>query len=364
MRDFSEQKIMQKLRSEISSSRGSYILLVALQKSVEGMNPEMPSFLMSSDGRAVFHRCISLLVSDNLISPVGRKPDFADGLFSKYRICKTPKRKDEELANQIVREITPPAGIDFYLKNPDLYLEDREVIEKIVKFLNQASEDIVTVNERSYQLFGDEKFFRGAESSRSRGETILHRLGLDYRDIGCEETLEPFFSFMSKDFYSITGRYIFIIENKDTFWSFKRNIFDSLNADMLIFGEGKKILSSFQFMEEYSVNLAGDTIFYFGDLDAEGVNIFCELAERYSAYGIKPFHDGYAALMEISARHGLKKIPKKQRINRNHIEKFCGFFEQALAQQLAKLLNGGYYIPQEALSATEMRERFGIAGNG
>lgn len=364
MREFSEQKMIQKLRNEISNNRGSYILLAVLQKSVEGMNQEMPSFLMSSDGRAIFHQCIGKLVSDNLISPVGRKPDLADGLFSKYRIHKTPKRKDEELTNQIVREITPPARVDFYLKNPDLYLKDREVIEKIIEFLNQASEDIVTVNERSYQLFGDEKFFRGAQSSRSRGETILHRLGLDYRDIGCEETLEPFFSFISKDFYSTTGRYIFIIENRDTFWSFKRSILNSIKVDMLIFGEGRKILSSFQFMEEYNAEPEGDIIFYFGDLDAEGVNIFCELAEKYPAYRIRPFHDGYAALMEIGSGHKPKKIPKQQRINREHIEKFCGFFGQPLAQQLGRLLNGGFYIPQEALSAAQMRERFGTTGHG
>ncbi|MDD4681410.1 MAG: hypothetical protein PHP79_11145, partial [Clostridia bacterium] len=210
MSKFLEQEMIEKLRNKISYNRGSYILLAVLQKTVEGMNQEMPAFLMSSDGRAIFRRCIGTLISDNLISPVGRKPDLADGLYSKYRIFKTSQRKDEELASQIVRTIAPPARIDFYLKNPDLYLKDRDVIEKIIGFLNQATGDIVTVNERSYQLFGDEKFFRGAQSSRSRGETILHRLGLDYRDIGCEETLEPFFSFISKDFHSATDRHIFI----------------------------------------------------------------------------------------------------------------------------------------------------------
>lgn len=359
MSESSEQEMIQQLKSEISSNSGSYIHIAAMQKSIEGMNSEMPSFLMSSDGRATFRQCIGKLISDNLISPVGSKSNLANGLYSKYRICKAPKYKDGKLANQIICEITPPACIDFYLRNPDLYLEDRDVIEKIMDFLTHATGDIVTVNERSYQIFGDEKFFRGAQSSRSRGETILHRLGLDYSDIDCEETVEPFFSFMSKGFHTATDRYIFIIENRDTFWSFKRSIMNSMKADMVIFGEGRKILSSFQFIEEYNVDPDRDTVAYFGDLDAEGVNIFCELTERYSAYNIKPFHDGYEALMEIGSRHEMVKIPKQQRINREHIEKFCSFFGQALAQQLGELLNGGFYIPQEALSATVMRERFG-----
>ena len=163
---------------------------------------------------------------------------------------------------------------------------------------------------------------------------------------------------MSKDFHSTTGRCIYIIENRDTFWSFKRTIMNSVKADMLIFGEGKKILSSFQFMEEYNVDPKGDMIFYFGDLDAEGVNIFCELAEKYPAYRIRPFHDGYEALLEIGSGYEPKKAPKQQRINKAHIEKFCSFFGQAAAQQLGSLLNEGFYIPQEALSATQMRERF------
>lgn len=268
-------------------------------------------------------------------------------------------------------------------------MEDKEIIGKVMRFLegyhcrrtgivqgktenfenskiNKNAENTknadnwVTVNERSYELFGDEKFLQGAESGRSRGKIILNRLGLDYRDLGCRETLEPFFSFIEKTFHSTTDRQIFIIENRDTFWSFKRNM-TPIKADMLVYGEGRKILSSFQFMEEYNVILGRDKIYYFGDLDAEGVNIFCELADKYSSYGIIPFREGYLAMLEIGTRRGLLKTPKPQRMSRVNIERFISFFEQPWAAKLKSLLEKGFYIPQEALSATEMKERFGNA---
>ena len=164
---------------------------------------------MGSDGRAIFCQCIGKLLSDSLISPVGRKPDLADGLHSKYRICKTPKRKDEELANQIIREITPPAGVDFYLKNPDLYLEDREVIEKIIRFLNQASGDIVTVNERSYQLFGDEKFFsRGWEWQEQRRDNSA-KTGAGLSGYWLRRDCRAFFQLYVKGF-SLDNRQVYI----------------------------------------------------------------------------------------------------------------------------------------------------------
>lgn len=372
MNRFPENKIIEELRNGISSSKNSHISLSSLHKAAERLNPEMPVYLMSPEGKTLFFRCISMLISNGLISPVGRKPGSADGFYLKYKICKRARQKDDELIEQIIRSIVPPARLDFYLKNPEHYLDDKEIIEKVMGFLkakntkntkntkNAENDNWVTVNERSYELFGDEKFLRGAESDRSRGKIILNRLGLDYRDIGCRETLEPFFSFIEKTFHSTTDRQIFIIENRDTFWSFKRNM-TSIKADMLVYGEGRKILSSFQFMEEYNVTLGRDKIYYFGDLDAEGVNIFCELADKYPSYGIMPFREGYLAMLEIGTRRGLSKTPKPQRMSRVNIERFLSFFERPRAAQLKSLLEKGFYIPQEALSATEMKERFGNA---
>lgn len=363
--NINKDEIFVTLKKEINSIQGGYILLKRLIYAVEGINNDMPAFLQSPEGQAAFIDSVLKLVSEQTISPVG-KPKTVRGLHLKYRINRKPEEKDRDLITKIVRSITPPATLDYYIKNPDEYINDFEIINVITDFLKQKNKDLVTVNERAYQLFGDEKFFRGAGKNRSRGEIVLKRLGLNYASLACEETVEPFFSFQNKDFHALVSRNIFIVENKDTFWSFKRNIMDCpsrIKVDMLVYGEGKKIISSLRFINEYDVSPLTDRFFYFGDLDAEGINIYCELLEKYPQYKIFPFYEGYQAVLEIGLSKRPVKTPKEQKFKKENIDWFIEAFEYSWAIKLKKHLEGGFYIPQEALSATEMKERFGRVTN-
>lgn len=54
-------------------------------------------------------------------------------------------------------------------------------IKTINDFIKKDEHEIVTIKERAYELFNDEKFFKGDE--RSHGEVILRRLGLSYEDL-------------------------------------------------------------------------------------------------------------------------------------------------------------------------------------
>jgi len=357
-----KREIYTKLRNEVKSCRGKYILLGGLLAAAESIGQDMPVFLQSPEGQRTFNSAVMQLVEDALLSPVGRKPNTIGGLYSKYKIIDEVKPKDDELVREMVMTIVLPAKLDYYLKNTRDYIEDREIITIISEFLRQRKLEPVTVNERAYELFGDEKFFKGADKARSRGELILNRLGLNYQNIGCQETLEPFFSFAKKDFHSHNERKIYIIENKDTFWSFKENVMlgsAAFAVDMLIYGEGRKILSSFKFIEEYEVNPKTDEVFYFGDLDPEGINIYSELAAGYPEYKITPFYAGYEAMLDIGLKHLPAVVPKRQLIKAVNIKKFLTGFHKEMAEKLSELFTSGCYIPQEALSTVEMRERFG-----
>lgn len=353
------------LKKEINSIQGGHVLLERLLSAIEGVNNDMPAFLQSPEGQAAFTDSVLKLVIEQTIAPVG-KPKTVRGLHLKYRINRRQEEKDRDLIMQLVRSITPPASLNYYIKNPDEYINDSAIINVISDFLKQNNKDLVTVNERAYQLFGDEKFFRGAGKNRSRGEIVLKRLGLDYASLACEETIEPFFSFQNKDFHSLVSRNIFIVENKDTFWSFKRNIMDcasNIKVDMLVYGEGNKIISSFKFIDEYDVSILSDRFFYFGDLDAEGINIYCELLDKYPRYKVFPFYEGYQAVLEIGLRKQPVKTPTDQKVKKENIDRFIGAFQHSWAAKLNKQLYGGFYIPQEALSAAEMKERFGSITN-
>lgn len=355
-----EQVIHVALKKEINDSENKYIPLRNLFSIVEDINPDMPVFLQSPEGQAVFLSSINTLVYEKSISPVGNKPNHK-GLYAKYKKIEQNDKKDNQIITEIIRNISLPAVLDYYLKYPDDYLKDKGIINIIMNYMKERDSSVVTVNERAYELFGDEKFLKGDEKARSRGESVLKRLGLDLQQLGCYETVEPFFSFLKKDFYSKQVHNIYIIENKDTFWSFKKHIMDlpaRIKPDMLIYGEGKKILSSFKYIDEYGVNPRVDTVHYFGDLDAEGINIYCDLKAKFPQYNIIPFYEGYEAVLEIGLKRGTAKTPKQQKTNNDNISQFTNELDINLATRIRKLISGGFYMPQEALSAVGMKERF------
>jgi len=357
-------KIYNVLKDEVGQWPRSFIGLVSLSAAVEKMGAEMPTFLQSPPGQAAFAQAVQRLETEQLIVPVGRRPYTQQGLHHKYRINRIPTYKDGQLLMEIIRSIKPPASVDYYIKNPGEFLQDRPIIAAMVDFLahkDQAQVNI-TVNERAYQIFADEKFFKGAGKGRSRGELVLKKLGMSYAHLRCTETVEPFFSFQAQAFYGTEARDVYIIENKDTFWSFKRCIMDVpsiVRADMLIYGEGKKIISSFQFVAEYGIDVLRDKIFYFGDLDAEGINIFCQLQDAYPDYSIVPFRAGYQAILEIGLNNPPVKTPNRQQVKPANIKRFTEAFDSSWATKIERHLEGGFYIPQEALSASAMQERFG-----
>ncbi len=348
-------EIYAKVKSEIERFTGAYILLEQLQSWPEGIDEDMLVFMQSPEGLDVLREIIERLINEGSISAVGKKKNHY-GLPLKFRKVKQASDSSVEVA-EIIRSIIHPAAVDYYIRNIEDYNRDKEIIEKICAFLKDECKEIITINERAYELFGDEKFFRGDEAGRSRGEVVLKRLGLDYSQIGCEETFEPFFSFWQSGYDKKVKRNVYIIENRDTFWSFKKYMMDKV--DMLIYGEGKKIVSSFRYMKEYGLN-EGDGFYYFGDLDAEGVNILGKLQDEYSGFKIVPFREAYLALLEIGFGNGLVKSFKNQRINEGYCRRFAGYFDSSDAKKIMKVLDGGYYIPQEALRGTEMRERFEV----
>ena len=350
------------LANAVSRCKKQTVLLKQLHAWAEELDSGMPVYLQSPPGKAAFQQTISELVAAQTLSPMGKKPATPGGLHLKYRIIKEPVAPDAALHTEIIRAIAPPAKLDYYLRHPQDFRRDQPIIEVISNFLRQPEPGLLTVNERAYQLFGDEKFFQGAGRDRSRGAGVLNKLRLEYAHMGCRETAEPFFSFQSKDFHNLSARDIYIMENKDTFWSFKEQIMDQparIRADLIIYGEGKKIISSFQFVDEYAVQPQKDQFYYFGDLDPEGINIYCLLAEEYPPYNIRPFVAGYQALAQIGLQKAPVKTPKAQRLVKKNVARFLTAFEPAMAAKIREHLFQGFYIPQEALSAQEMKERFG-----
>ncbi len=318
-------------------------------------------------GYLAFANLILQLVEENRLKPIkARKTNGKDpSLFNWYQSISLEAGFSLEEQRELLTLYHPKLDLAYYLKRQELYQRDKPYLVALDRYLRQYYESqkgrSVTINERSFEIFQDEKFL-----ASSPGQTLLEAVGLSLADLNCHHTYEPFF------YYQIGSHplNILIVENKDTFFSFK-NLFQEqittwggVSFQLLIYGEGRKILRSLSFLGELfhgvippGVIPPGVTCHYFGDLDPEGVAIWDELVQTYGPQGLNivAARFFYDALLK---HHGQQAPPLRsaQRGHLDAIERFILQFEPPSRDALRHLLQSGNYLPQEGLSASLLYE--------
>lgn len=295
------------------------------------------------------------------------KPIWASGtngkspaLYREYWLLEEKKdysRLKEELLYQIVPEIS----VDYYLSHLDSYEQDRKWVLLLNEYLKENKDKLLysqSINERSFEIWQKEKFL-----AREQGKKILKRCQIDIKALNIYETTEPL------AYYSHTRQVpqnILIIENKDTFFSMRKHLLNGndeilgMKAGTLIYGAGKGIFRSFKDFElcvEPYMKAEGNRIYYFGDLDYEGIGIYESFAEMFrEKWEIEPFVRGYMAMLKKAEKIG--RLPDmKAGQNPNIRELFFSYFSNQEVECMKKILEDGKYIPQEILNITD----FGIA---
>ena len=233
------------------------------------------------------YQYVMKLLEEGKIRPVlasgtnGKKP----ALYREYWILEE-KRNYCELEKELDYEITPLISVDYYRAHPDLYEKDRQWILLLNDFLKNKKESLnyqESLNERSFEIWGREKFL-----SREQGRKILKRCGLNEEFLNVYRTTEPL------AYYShtrVVPQNLLILENKDTFYSMRRHLLEGndkilgVPVGTLVYGAGKGILRTFQdfdFCVEPYMKAGENRIYYFGDLDYEGIGIYESLAALFA----------------------------------------------------------------------------------
>lgn len=304
-------------------------------------------------GYRTFAAFINSFCEKGLLLPVkasrtnGRNPL----LYNRYRIV-MPDRDKKQISQEVMHELQslhPKLDKGFYFNNPASYKEDNNYVLMLSQYFLDSSQSKslkyrCTMNERSFEILNDEKFLE------SRGKVILRRLGLSLQDLNCYKTLEAFFYilFEPKDRLNVL-----IIENKDTFYSVLKYLerkpdkeLYGINMDMLIYGEGKKIVNSFSFLNEVTMGTPVDRVYYFGDLDFEGIGIFNSLASKYGKHLIVPHINLYKELIRAARKPPVLKTNQSG----TYLELFLMYFDEQIKEKITEILYNGKYIPQEAVN--------------
>ncbi len=228
----------------------------------------------------------------------GKKP----ALYREYWVTE-PQKDYSGLEEELKYRLVPLISVDYYLNHPETYEEERDYVLALNEYLRSSRELLEkseSVNERSFEIWGREKFL-----SRGPGRRVLKHCGIGEELLNMYGTAEPF------AYYAHTRdvpQNILILENKDTFYSMRRALLNGKTAicgmetGTLIYGAGKRVIRSFQEFDlcaEPYMKQERNRMYYFGDLDYEGIGIYENLAGMFlPVKEIKPFLPAYEAMIE------------------------------------------------------------------
>lgn len=301
---------------------------------------------------------IRKLLEEGRIKPVkasktnGKKP----ALYREYWILEETKDYSSYI-EEIKYTFSTMISVDYYLAHLDVYEEDRPWVLLLNEYLKNHQDALLapeSVNERSFEIWNREKFL-----DRGSGKKILKRCGMEIEALNIYRTTEPLAYYTHT---RNTPQNLLILENKDPFFSMRNYLLNGhteiFNIEMgtLIYGAGKGIIRSFQDFDlcaEPYMKHPENTIYYFGDLDYEGIGIYENLAEKFQdRWEIKPFVPAYKAMIEKAERVTI--LPETKVLqNRNISTRFFSCFDDSIVEKMKDILEKGQYIPQEILNIAD-----------
>lgn len=301
---------------------------------------------------------IQALVTEGILSEVksSKSNEMNPSLYNKYRV--NPKEENLTfLQNDINYKFPLSFNREFYLNNIKKYELDKEYIDKLADYFRDNEIELRTpmsINERSFQIWGKEKFLK-----EGNGQSILKNLGLSLESLNIYTTPEPFV------YFSCTkerNQKVLIIENKDTWYTIRKLMIEGQNKflgedlDTIIYGSGKNIEKSLE-EYEYTVEeylLKPIKVLYWGDIDYEGIGIYERLKKRYSGIlNIELFKKAYIEMIKLA--EGKKLQPYSDKQNKNIEEVFLTEMTP-YEESILKLFQKGVYIPQEIVNYNVLRE--------
>lgn len=307
--------------------------------------------LVSEQDYNRYFAIVTDLVKNSIISPVkrsgsnGRIPP----LYKRYTIAKQEDSHEDVLP--YIRLLHEAFNIEGYLLNPDKYREHGKwliTLDKFMKSENEALKTPLSINERSFDIFNMEKALR---ENRIVLSILKFNPGLRER-LNFYETPEPFFIY---NINRAERTNVLIIENKDTWYTVKNCMNESLNSiygirfDSLIYGEGRKISRKIDSLTEFDKSFfqgSKTTYYYFGDLDYEGIGIAKDVIRINPGLEIRLMKQLYIDM--INASKGIDVPSSKQA--KCDIKWFVSNFDDKDAFIINELLENGKYIPQEILN--------------
>lgn len=310
---------------------------------------------------------INSLTDRQIIKPVKQsgKNGLNPGLYLKYHIINKPT-PDIQLINEInsLHYMIEP-GV--FRKDIEKYIKSREFILILDDFLKSHSSNLefpLSENERAYQIWNDEK---ALDKKDGRDNIALLKSCNVFDKLNTYPAPEPFFDYRKSN----DIKNVLVIENKDTWFTVRKLMLDTPNfaglfgvkIDCVIYGEGRKITQKSNSLQDYlNIDSHFDgKVWYWGDIDNEGIDIFLSFVSISPELDISPFTEAYKKMTELFEHllSGDNADRLKGHTNQrrpDNISEFYKSIDSRSAERITLLLRDGYYIPQEILNYAVLKD--------
>ncbi|MBU3145980.1 Wadjet anti-phage system protein JetD domain-containing protein [Clostridium sp. CF012] len=288
---------------------------------------------------------IKELIDEGILEEISPKHNNGKNkpLAYKFRINRSKLKKELIEEIQSIRlKIQPEIDLeDYFILSEDTWRKDLPYILKVNEYLKENKLfEKVTNQEHSYNITGDEKWI-----DEKGGRKLLERIKL-WDKLEILSTGEPLMLAVNPVQFSKGEHLHLIVENKATFYALLDTLKETAFTS-LIFGSGWKVVSNISMLSR-QLGLKGENkLYYFGDLDYEGITIWNSLNEKIHSKLAVGF---YTELLKKNYSFGKENQQKNQGALTQFLKAFTGEEQEYIKRLLG---NGGYY-PQEGLNKYEL----------
>ncbi|QFK71464.1 permease [Pradoshia sp. D12] len=308
------------------------------------------------DGYTLFHDVIERLVEENILIPIlnkqtnGRHP--ALPLFYWVNIKKEITKWDR----LEMLKLNDRFDFSYYENHPEWQTEDEWFrVKNLYSFLKSSQDrQIVSLEERSLELFGHEKFLTDSDLF-PEGKGFLQRIGVSMEELKSMKFGEPFVFWLKPGVQIADIKRVLIVENLSFFHTCVQLLEEEIldyEPELIIYGEGKKIERSFSFFFKLFPKDSSYLFYYVGDLDAEGYSICMRLIDKYQECTIQPALKIYRKMLDCMDQANSETGQVRNEIHR---ERFFSWFTEEEQNSLNELWATKNRIPQEVLTIETWR---------
>lgn len=243
------------------------------------------------------------------------------------------------------RSIAWPPELARLIDEPRIAADVLADLLEIKRFLADGGRrrEPVPLRERSVELLGDEKRLDVLLRSRLAARVGLGPELLRVRAVPVPIVWEP--GPAASD-----ATTILVIENLHTYDSFRRWNAREGGYLAVVYGSGKAFAGMLDDLGRIVVELGAFEIHYFGDLDAEGLQIPAAAARALGALPLLPAERWYDLLLERGAGRSLPDVEP------NAPESGLQWLPERLRARVRPLLVTGRRLPQELVGWDQLRE--------